>query len=93
MTEISIAEAIRQFLQQRKLQGKIHALQIEEVWEKLMGKTIAQYTHEIKIIGHKLFISTHIAPLKQELIYQRELIIKRVNEALGEKVVQEVVIK
>lgn len=93
MSELSMAEAIRQFLQQRKLQGKIHALQIEEVWEKLMGKTIAKYTEEIKIIDHTLYITTNVAPLKQELVYQRNLIAERVNEALGEKVIQEVVIK
>lgn len=93
MSELSIGEAIRQFLNQRNLQGKIHALQIEEVWEKLMGKTIAKYTQEIKIVNHTLYISTNVAPLKQELIYQKNLIIKRVNEVLGDKVVEEVVIK
>lgn len=93
MTEVSMAEAIQQFLQQRKLQGKVHALRITEVWVQLMGKTIAQYTNEIKIVGHTLYISTTIAPLKQELMYQRVLIIQRVNEALGENVIEEVVIQ
>ncbi len=34
-----------------------------------------------------------VAPLKQELIYQYALIIQQVNEALGEKVIEEVVIQ
>ena len=93
MTEISMAEAIQQFLQQRKLQSKVHALRITEVWTQLMGKIIAQYTNEIKIVGHTLYISTAIAPLKQELMYQRLLIIQRVNEALGEELIEEVVIQ
>lgn len=93
MTEVSMAEAIQQFLQQRKLQSKLHALRIKEVWVQLMGKTIAQYTNEIKIVGHTLYISTTIAPLKQELMYQHALIIQRVNEALGESVIEEVVIQ
>ena len=93
MAELSMAEAIQQFLQQRKLQGKVHALRITEVWVQLMGKTIAQYTNEIKIVGHILYISTTIAPLKEELMYQRTLIIQRVNEALGENVIEEVVIQ
>lgn len=93
MTEVSIVEAIQQFLQQRKLQGKVHALRIKEVWVQLMGKTIAQYTNEIKIVGNTLYISTTIAPLKQELMYQRALIMQRVNEALGENVIEEVVIQ
>lgn len=70
----------------------MQALQIEEVWENIMGKTIAKYTEKITIQGDKLFITTYVAPLKQELLYQKEMIIQRVNEALGEKVVKEVVI-
>jgi hypothetical protein len=34
-----------------------------------------------------------VAPLKQELSFQKEKIIQRVNEALGEKVIKEVVIQ
>jgi hypothetical protein len=58
-----------------------------------MGKTIANYTDKIEIINTTLFISTNIAPLKNELIYQKTKIIERVNEALGEKVIKEVVIR
>ena len=68
-------------------------MQIEEVWEKIMGKTIARYTDKLQIFGDKLIITTQVAPLKQELIYQKEKIILRVNEALGQKVIKEVVIQ
>ena len=86
-------EAIRQFLKQSRLKGNMQALQIEDVWEQIMGKTIARYTDKIQIIQHTLFISSTVAPLKNELLYQKEKIIERVNEALGEKVINEVVIK
>lgn len=68
-------------------------MQIEEVWEELMGKTIARYTDSIQIINQTLFINTSVAPLKNELLFQKENIIKRVNEALGEKVISDVVIR
>ena len=68
-------------------------MQIEEVWEKVMGKTIARYTENIRVINKTLFITTNVAPLKQELGYQKEKIKLRVNEALGEKVIDEVVIQ
>jgi len=93
MAEISIGEALKQFLKTSKLKNGVQALQIEEAWEKIMGKTIARYTDKIQIINSTLFITTNVAPLKNELLYQKEIIIKRVNEALGETVVKEVVIK
>ena len=69
------------------------ALQIEDVWENIMGKTIARYTDKLQIIGDKLIINTKVAPLRQELIYQKEKIKQRVNEALGQRVIMEVVIQ
>ena len=93
MSEYSMGDAIKKFLEQSRLKGGVQALQIEDAWEKIMGKTIAKYTDKIEIIGSTLFISSTVAPLKNELLYQKTKIIERVNEALGEKVITEVVIK
>ena len=93
MGEFSINQAIQEFLKQSRIKGGIQALQIEDVWEQIMGKTIARYTDKLQIIGDKLIITTTVAPLKHELIYQREKIKQRVNEALGQKVVNEVIIQ
>ena len=93
MGEISLQEAMQLFLKNSKLKPYMQALKIEEVWEELMGKTVCKYTDKIEIVGTTLFIHTSVAPLKNELIYQKETIIKRVNEAMGETVVKEVVVK
>lgn len=93
MGEYSMRDAIRQFLEQSRIKGDIQAMQIEEVWERIMGKTVARYTDKLQLIGGKLIVSTRVAPLRQELLYQREKIIQRVNEAMGQKLVKEVVIQ
>ena len=90
MGEYSMGDALKQLLKQSRLKGSLQALQIEDVWEKIMGKTIARYTDKISIHGHSLYITTTVAPLKQELSYQKPKIIKVVNEALGEAVISEV---
>jgi len=93
MGEYSLGDALRKFLNQSHLKGSIQALQIEEVWEQIMGKTVARYTDKIQIHGHTLYIITAVAPLRQELLYQKDRIIERVNEALGDKSIREVVIR
>jgi predicted nucleic acid-binding Zn ribbon protein len=93
MGEYSIGDAIQQFLEQSRVKGYIQALQVEDAWEQIMGKTIAKYTDDIKIINDTLFITTHVAPLKQELVFQKEKIKLRVNEALGKNVIKEIIIK
>ena len=93
MGEVSLQEAIQEFLKKSRLKNGIQAVQIEDIWEQLMGITIAKYTDSIKIIGHTLFITSSVAPLKNELLYQKDTIVQRVNEALGEDLIKEVVIK
>lgn len=86
-------EAMEQFLKQSRLKNGVQAVRIESVWEEMMGKTIAKYTEKIQIINQTLFITTSVAPLKNELLYQKETIIQRINEMMGEKVIREVVVK
>jgi hypothetical protein len=93
MAQLSLGDAIQQFLKGSRLKHGIQAMKIEDAWEDIMGKTIAKYTDKIEIAGGKLYVSTSIAALKNELMYQKTKIIERVNEALGEKTIFDVVIK
>jgi hypothetical protein len=93
MAQMQIGEALRDFLNKSRLKNGLRAVQIEDIWEEIMGKTIAGYTDKIQIINTTLFIYTSVGALKQELIYQRPKIIERVNDALHEKVITEVVVK
>ena len=93
MGQYSMGDAIQQFLRSSRIKGDIQAMQIETVWENLMGKTVARYTDNIKIVHKTLYITTSVAPLKQELQYQKEKIKLRVNEALGNNDIVDVVIQ
>lgn len=93
MATESLGAVLQQFLHHSKLRNGLRAAQIEEIWEQLMGATIAGYTNQIRIIGDKLFITSHHAALKHELSFQKELILTRVNDALGEVLLKEVIIQ
>jgi hypothetical protein len=93
MGEYSLSQALKQFLDRSRLKGQVQALQIEDVWEEIMGKTISKYTEKLELVNQTLFITTSVAPLKQELQFQKEKIIQRVNETFGSRVISEVVIR
>jgi len=93
MGEFSISEAIQQFLNQSRIKGEIQVMQIGDVWEQIMGKTIARYTKEVKLKEGVLIIVTDVAPLKQELQFGKQQVINNINEYFGEKVVTDVVVK
>ena len=93
MGEYFIGEALKTFISKSNIKNGIRSVQIEEIWQQIMGNTIAKYTNKIHIINNTLFINTTVGPLKNELMYQKEKIADRVNEALGEKVITAVVIQ
>jgi len=93
MGEYSFGDAMKKFIHQSKLRNGIRAVQIEEIWEDIMGVTIAKYTEKIEIVNQTLFITTYVAALKNELTFQKQQIIDRVNEKFGDKVITNVVIR
>ncbi len=89
---MSLGDALKMYLNQSRIKYSIQSLQIEDHWEKLMGPTISKYTDKIEIRKGTLFIYTTVAPLKNELVFQKDLIVQRINESMGEEMVKEVVI-
>ena len=91
--QTSLADALKQFLRTSRLGSGLRSVQISEIWEQVMGQTIARSTGKVELVNRTLFISTAVAPLKSELHFSRDLIKRRINEQLGEALVEEVVIR
>ena len=89
---ISLGDAVKKFLESSRIKNQIQSLSIDDHWEKIMGKTIANYTDKIEIRNKTLFIYTTVAPLKNELVFLKDLIIQRVNEQIGADSITEVVV-
>ncbi|MEY3350350.1 MAG: hypothetical protein RIQ50_461 [Bacteroidota bacterium] len=89
---ISFGDALKKFLESSRMKSRMQSLTIEEHWEAIMGETIARYTDSIELRNSVLFIRTSVAALKNELAFQKDLILQRVNESMGEIAVREVVI-
>lgn len=90
--EVSLKEAIEQLIDSYKIKPKLQESQIIEFWEHCMGKTIAKHTKEIYLRNKKLFLQIDNAPLKQELLFGRDKVIKLINEKLGDEVIEDIVI-
>ena len=69
MGEISLQDAIQQFLNKSRLRSGIQALRIEDIWEEVMGKTIAKYTDKIQVINHTLYITSPAFPPTLHLLF------------------------
>ena len=60
MAQVQIGEALRDFLNKSKLKSGLRSVQIESIWEEVMGKTIARYTDKLQIINNTLFVYTSV---------------------------------
>jgi predicted nucleic acid-binding Zn ribbon protein len=91
--EQGIGDAIKQLFKVYRLDEKVAEVQIKEIWGKIMGVSIKNYTTKMHLNKGVLTIYIESAPLKQDLKFSKDTIIQRINEELKEKVVREVIIK
>lgn len=89
----SIGDSIQAFLKSAKWQNRINEIRLKECWEEIMGKTIAKYTRDVYLKETTLYISTDIAPLKQELQNSKDQIKKNINDFFKMTVVTNVIIR
>ena len=88
-----LKDVLKEMVDTYRLKPKLNQLKVRQVWAEQMGPSITRYTTEIYLRKNKLYITISSAPLKQELSYAKEKIIKFLNEALGEAYIKEVIIK
>ena len=91
--EQPIKSAIGAYLKSSRLSGKMAEQKIIAGWAKQMGAMIARHTKEISISNKRLYIQLDSAPLRQELFYSREKIIKILNDEAGERVIEEIIFR
>lgn len=93
MASISVGDALNGFLKSARWKARIDEIRLKGEWEKIMGNTIAKYTRDISLKEGILYISSDVAPLKQELQFGKAQIIANINEHFKEQIVKEVVIR
>jgi predicted nucleic acid-binding Zn ribbon protein len=91
--EHTLKEALEAMLRHYKLKDGYNEARIRQLWQQQMGPLIAQHTSEFSLRDRKLYIAVRSAPLRQELSMARETLRHRLNEALGEAYLQEVIIR
>ena len=90
---VSINEALKEFVQDNKLQKGLDKVHVREVWNSQMGPAIEKYTIAIKLDGTTLFIQLSSSVLREELSYGKAKIIKMLNEELGRDLIKTLVLR
>lgn len=89
----SIGDVLRQYLRQEGLETPLNQHRIIDKWFEMMGHGIAAYTGDIFIKNQCLFVQIKSPALRENLMMERERLVKRLNEAVGSQVITRVIFK
>lgn len=90
---ISLGEALQEFVAKNKLQKGLDKVNVKEVWNTEMGPPIAKYTTAIMLERKTLYVALSSSVLREELSYGKEKIIRLLNEKLGKDLINKLVLQ
>jgi len=86
----SIASIIARGLQDLGIARKVKQASIEHLWPELVGPEVAAHTRVIKVDLGRLFVAVDSPVWRQELLFHRSEFLQKLNTALGESVISDI---
>ena len=87
---ISIGEAIEGWIAQSSIKRKINEAAVINNWSEFAGFYIAKHTQGLRIENSVLYVKVRSGLLKQELMLNRNPLIKRINNKFNCKLVNDI---
>lgn len=89
----SAKDLIQKFISNNRLQNGLDNRNLNELWRQELGPAIAKYTTRITLKRNTLYVELSSAPLRNELSYGKEKIIRILNQALQREVIKKLVLR
>lgn len=86
----SLSEILQQFIRKEGLETPLLQKRIINSWEKVTGHVVAQYTGNKFISNQVLHVKITNPALRQDLSMMRTQLTKRLNDAVGSQVINDV---
>ncbi|HER09508.1 MAG TPA: DUF721 domain-containing protein [Bacteroides sp.] len=88
-----IDSLLDQYVKANRLERGLAEYRLMKSWESLLGIGIARKTKGLQIRNRKLFVTLHSSVVRNELSMMKDTLIKRLNEAAGMKVIDDIILK
>ncbi|MDR1555519.1 MAG: DUF721 domain-containing protein [Tannerellaceae bacterium] len=90
----TIGEVLKSFFEDNaELYEKMLEIRVQRGWGEVLGPMIQQYTRNIYVKNHVLYVSLTSSVLRSELLLSREKLIKSLNDYAGSEVIHDIVIR
>ncbi|TGD58059.1 DUF721 domain-containing protein [Flavobacterium humi] len=91
--ESAIGDILNEIIKANKLETGLNQVSVSDAWKNLMGNGVNNYTKNVLLKNHTLYVELTSAVLREELSYGKDKIIKMINEELGKEIVKDVVLR
>ena len=88
-----IGDIIKKLMKNPKLAGKLDELDALQAWDEIIGKQICKYVADQKIYKGTLYVKLKSAVVRNELSYKKSEFISQINNRLGKKLLNNIVLK
>lgn len=90
---ISIADALKEFVETNKLETGLDKVNVAAAWADLMGNGVNNYTTSVTLERDTVYVQLTSSVLREELSYGKEKIITMLNEALGKPLIKKLILR
>ncbi len=91
-SENSLGDVIRQLADEYNLKDRLNQVSVVRLWEEILGSMVGRNTKEIRFQDGTLRVRIESSALRQELEFQKNEIVTKLNDSLGHMVVKELVL-
>ena len=92
-SHIPLSDALKEFIEENKLQKGMDKVDAKTAWTKLMGNGVNSYTNSVELKNETLFVSLSSSVLREELSLGKTKIIDMMNEELGRELIKKLVLR
>ncbi|WP_340104084.1 DUF721 domain-containing protein [Rhodohalobacter sp. 8-1] len=89
----SMDELLKEFMKRIPHRTKLQRGMVLHVWPEIVGDKIAAVSKNLHFEGNRLVLEVDNSAWRHEIHMKRFSIAKRLNEKVGNKVVQEIVVR
>ncbi|MCU4173489.1 DUF721 domain-containing protein [Carboxylicivirga sp. N1Y90] len=90
---LPIKDIIKECLKEQNLNQRLLENRAVTYWERVLGPAVAKATSRIYIHQGTLYVELTSSVLRNELLMWKDRIIVNLNQAIGEDIVQNIVLK
>jgi len=89
----TLKDVFKDLVKSYKWEDKLDEVKLIKSWEKIVGKMIADHTTKMTVKNRVLYINLDSSVIRNELMMARSKIVEAINNEMGSKVIETLVLR